>query len=139
MYTPGLAPGACVPLAFTVTAPDEPLPPSVPPLTVTADASIEPFTRSVPALSVVTPEYEFDPASVSVPVPDLTRLIAPDPFCRTPEKAVLALPAPTVRVFVPTTFLTTPPPESPLIVCGTLLSCSVPFTATELAAVKVEA
>jgi len=66
---------------------------------------------SVPPLRVVPPEYVLLPDSVSVPVPVLLSAPVPD---MTPEKAVLVLSPPTVRLMAPPVCTAPAPANEPM-------------------------
>ena len=98
---------AAVP-AFIVKPPvTVPLTASAPPFTVTPLARL-PFTTSPPVLSAVPPVKVLAPASVSVPFPILARPPVPD---ITPEKIVLVLSLPVVRIAEPSVTLPAPATE----------------------------
>ena len=83
-----------------VTAPDiMPLPPKVPAFTFTVPFPVaDPLLLlaiSTPALTVDPPFWVLAPVRVSVPVPALMRVPA---SCITPEKVVLRLLLPTLKV-----------------------------------------
>ena len=74
-------------------------------------------TRITPAVMVVAPVYVLAPDRVRVPVPVLVRASAPLPSAATPEKVVLVLLPPAVRVTAPAAPLVTlPAPASEPIV-----------------------
>ena len=69
---------------------------------------------SCPAESVVPPVYVSEPPRASVPVPVFVRAIVPVVSAMVPENVPLALPLPTVSVYVPDPerLLMVPAPES---------------------------
>lgn len=89
----------------------------------------------VPALTVVAPVYKFTPDKVSAPVPFLIKISWPLPSLMTPEKVVLPLLPPTVKVILPATELVMVP--APAIEPTTRLfplRSNVPVTVTALLA-----
>ena len=105
----------CALLVESVMAPPLVLP-IVPPEIVKAPLPrAEALLRlSCPAESVVPPLYVSEPPRASVPVPVFVRAIAPVVFWMAPENVPLALPLPTVSVYVldPERLLMVPAPES---------------------------
>lgn len=114
--TPGLKPGATVPVPLTLPV-IVPVPPKVPGLVTRTLLVSEPFTFNRPAVMFVPPPAEFVPVKLVVPPP--IWLMMPEPV--TPLPTVIALERLKAKVAL---LVTAPLPSVPVV--PALPICSVP-------------